>query len=131
MLHQLNVSSNTYNGAIMNSGNSLSLKINLLRELTTVLAEQVQALNVPQQINISSGINLHDEVRRFEIEMITSALRYTNGHQRAAARLLGLKPTTLNAKMKLYQITLKPNGYSLETDENQEASDVKELTTFD
>lgn len=131
MLHQLNVSSNTYNGAIMNSGNSLSLKINLLRELTTVLAEQVQALNVPQQINISSGINLHDEVRRFEIEMITSALRYTNGHQRAAARLLGLKPTTLNAKMKIYQITLKPNGYSLETDENQEASDVKELTTFD
>lgn len=131
MLHQLNVSSNTYNGAIMNSGNSLSLKINLLRELTTVLAEQVQALNVPQQINISSGINLHDEVRRFEIEMITSALRYTNGHQRAAARLLGLKPTTLNAKMKLYQITLKPNGYSLETGENQEASDVKELITFD
>lgn len=130
MLHQFNVSSNTYNEAIMHSGNSLSLKINLLRELTTVLAEQVQALSVPQPINISDGINLHEEVRRFEIDMITSALQYTNGHQRAAARLLGLKPTTLNAKIKLYQISSRPNDYSSEANENQDASDVKELTIF-
>jgi DNA-binding NtrC family response regulator len=131
MLSQLNVSSNIFNeGATAASVSPLSLKINLLRELTTVLAEQVQSLNVPQPINIQGGINLHDEVRRFEIEMIKSALLFTNGHQRAAARLLGLKPTTLNAKLKLYKITFKHFDYSSDTNTNQDASDVKELTTF-
>lgn len=131
MLGQLNVSSNTFNEATASqSVNPLSLKINLLRELTSALAEQVQSLNVPQPVNIQSGINLHDEVRRFEIDMITSALRYTNGHQRAAARLLGLKPTTLNAKLKLYKITFKQYEYSSDANDNQDTSDVKELTTF-
>jgi DNA-binding NtrC family response regulator len=108
MLNQFNYSSNAINGAaVVPTGNSLSLKINLLRELATTLVEQVQSITVSQSINISSGVNLHDEVRRFEIEMIKSALQYTGGHQRSAARLLGLKPTTLNAKMKLYKINYK------------------------
>lgn len=132
MLSQLTISSNTFNEAATTSptANPLSLKINLLRELTTALAEQVQSLNVPQPINIQSGINLHDEVRRFEIDMIKSALQYTNGHQRAAARLLGLKPTTLNAKLKLYKITFKQFDYSSDANGNQDSSDIKELTTF-
>jgi len=49
-------------------------------------------------------MNFYEEVRRFEIRLITRALRRTHGKQTAAARLLGLKPTTLNAKMKQYQM---------------------------
>ena len=49
-------------------------------------------------------MSFYDEVRRFEIGLITQALRRAQGQQRAAARLLGLKPTTLNAKMKQYQM---------------------------
>ena len=49
-------------------------------------------------------MSFYDEVRRFEIGLITRALRRTQGRQKAAARLLGLKPTTLNAKMKQYQM---------------------------
>jgi DNA-binding NtrC family response regulator len=49
-------------------------------------------------------MSFYDEVRRFEIGLITRALRRTQGRQTAAARLLGLKPTTLNAKMKQYQM---------------------------
>ena len=49
-------------------------------------------------------ISFYEEVRRFEIGLITRALRRAHGKQTAAARLLGLKATTLNAKMKQYQM---------------------------
>jgi DNA-binding NtrC family response regulator len=49
-------------------------------------------------------MSFYEEVRRFEIGLITRALRRAHGRQNAAARLLGLKATTLNAKMKQYQM---------------------------
>ncbi len=49
-------------------------------------------------------MSFYEEVRRFEIGLITRALRRAHGKQNAAAQLLGLKPTTLNAKMKQYQM---------------------------
>ena len=49
-------------------------------------------------------MSFYEEVRRFEIGLITRALRLAHGKQSMAARLLGLKPTTLNAKMKQYQM---------------------------
>lgn len=54
--------------------------------------------------------NLADEVERFEAELITSALIETGGRQRPAARLLGMNITTLNRKLKRYQI--KPHQFS-------------------
>jgi hypothetical protein len=50
-------------------------------------------------------IDFYEEVRRFEIEMIQSALRRAGGVQTEAAALLGLKPSTLHAKLKLYQLS--------------------------
>ena len=52
----------------------------------------------------SAEVSFYEEVRRFEIGLITRALRRAHGRQNAAARLLGLKATTLNAKMKQYQM---------------------------
>ena len=49
-------------------------------------------------------MSFYEEVRLFEIRLITRALRLAHGKQNMAARLLGLKPTTLNAKMKQYQM---------------------------
>ena len=49
-------------------------------------------------------MSFYEEVRRFEIGLITRALQQAQGKQRAAARLLGLKATTLNAKMKQYRM---------------------------
>jgi DNA-binding NtrC family response regulator len=43
-------------------------------------------------------------VRRFETDLIRWALMRTGGHQRRAARILNLKVTTLNAKIKRYRI---------------------------
>ena len=54
--------------------------------------------------DISRGVNFYDEVKRFEIDLIRRALDQTAGHQSRAARLLGLNATTLNSKIKSYNI---------------------------
>ncbi|HZI17497.1 MAG TPA: sigma-54 dependent transcriptional regulator [Pyrinomonadaceae bacterium] len=58
-------------------------------------------------IDLSRGINFYDEVRRFEIDLIRRALDQTGGHQSRAARLLGMNATTLNSKIKTYNIQLR------------------------
>jgi len=55
-------------------------------------------------VNISRGVSFYDEVKNFEIDLIRRALNQTGGHQSRAARLLGLNPTTLNSKIKTYNI---------------------------
>ena len=60
------------------------------------------------RIDVSRGIDFYDEVRRFEIDLIRRALDETGGHQSRAARLLGMNATTLNSKIKTYNIQLRP-----------------------
>jgi DNA-binding NtrC family response regulator len=59
-------------------------------------------------VDVGRGVNFYDEVRRFEIDLIRRALDQTGGHQSRAARLLGMNPTTLNSKIKTYNINLRP-----------------------
>lgn len=49
-------------------------------------------------------IRIRDEVQRFEANLIRSALRYTGGRQRRAARLLGMNVSTLNSRIKRYRL---------------------------
>jgi DNA-binding NtrC family response regulator len=56
------------------------------------------------EIDIAHGVNFYDEVKRFEIDLIRRSLDQTAGHQSRAARLLGLNATTLNSKIKSYNI---------------------------
>ena len=49
-------------------------------------------------------IDFYKEVERYEIDLIKKTLRHTAGNQRRAAKLLNLKATTLNAKLKSYGI---------------------------
>ena len=55
-------------------------------------------------LDILGGINFYDEVERFETHLIRMALAETGGNQAKAARLLGIKATTLNSKIKLFKI---------------------------
>jgi len=57
-----------------------------------------------QPIDILGGISFYDEVQRFETHLIEMALRETGGNQAKAAKLLGIKATTLNSKIKLFHI---------------------------
>ena len=86
--------------------NSLSYRLGALRELTQVLMEEVTELETVKSLDLSQGINMYDEVRQYETALIRRALRLTGGNQKKAARLLGLLPSTLNDKIKRYQIQL-------------------------
>lgn len=57
-----------------------------------------------QILDLAHGISFYDEVSRFEIELIRQALELTGGHQSRAAKVLGLNNTTLNSKIKSYNI---------------------------
>jgi len=63
---------------------------------------------VAAAMGMGRGVNFYDEVRRFEIDLIRRALDQTGGHQSRAARLLGMNATTLNSKIKTYNIQLRP-----------------------
>jgi DNA-binding NtrC family response regulator len=60
--------------------------------------------DVASALDISRGISFYDEVSRFEVELIRRALDLTGGHQSKAAKLLGMNNTTLNSKIKVYNI---------------------------
>ena len=82
-----------------------ALKINTLKELTLALLKEVESLKEAQPPEGGrANVNFSEEVRRFETELIRWALLRTGGHQRRAARLLNIKVTTLNAKIKRYGI---------------------------
>ncbi len=67
-------------------------------------ASQAGGQRVAAQIDISPGISFYDEVNRFQIELIRRALEITGGHQSRAAKLLGMNTTTLNSKIRYYNI---------------------------
>jgi DNA-binding NtrC family response regulator len=48
---------------------------------------------------------LAEDVQRYEADLIRSALIQNHGHQVRTAKALGVKPTTLHAKIKRYGIS--------------------------
>jgi len=60
--------------------------------------------SVESRLRQTDQINFYEEVARFEIALIRNALQRTKGHQVHAARLLNLNSSTLNAKIKQYDI---------------------------
>jgi len=85
--------------------------ITTLRELTFKLLRKVESIGEVHMPDIESGVDFYDEVSRFEIDLIRRALVQTGGHQRRAARLLNLKVTTLNSKIKHYNIRVSGSVY--------------------
>jgi DNA-binding NtrC family response regulator len=81
-----------------------SVKLRTLKELTLTLLKEVESLKGGGTFEGRPGVDFTEEVRRFEVELIRWALMHTGGHQRRAARMLNLKVTTLNAKIKRYGI---------------------------
>lgn len=77
-----------------------------LSSLRDVAVELLNAVDYLKQTTSTSDqkLSLEDEVRKFEADLIRAALVRTGGNQARAARLLGVKHTTLNAKIKRYQL---------------------------
>jgi|SRR4051812_27807206 DNA-binding NtrC family response regulator len=92
------------------SQNKMDDKINVLRETVLQLLQEVESLTIAAPTGLKSGARLDEEVRQFEVSLIRTALGRTAGSQTRAAKLLGLKLTTLNAKIKRYHISA--SGYN-------------------
>ena len=69
-----------------------------------VLTRVEDDFSLDGQLDIGRGINLRDEVERFESKLIKRALELTRWHQKRAARLLGLNTSTLHFKIKKYKL---------------------------
>jgi transcriptional regulator with GAF, ATPase, and Fis domain len=93
-----------------NAPQSSQHKIASVKQLAIRLLREVQSLREVEVQSLDAGVDFYAEVSRFEIDLIKCALLQTAGHQRQAARLLNLKVTTLNSKIKHYNIALE--GFS-------------------
>ncbi len=78
-------------------------RLSSLRDVAVELLNAVESLK-QTAVTGEHNVNLDDEVRKFEADLIRAALVRTHGNQAHAARLLGVKHTTLNAKIKRYQL---------------------------
>jgi DNA-binding NtrC family response regulator len=94
-----------------NTTSELEHRVHQLTTLAKALATEIETLQIElsaardrdRRIDFDdNGIDFYDEIERFEIELIKTALDKCGGKQNQAARLLRLKSTTLNAKMKHY-----------------------------
>lgn len=88
------------------NGGQVNHRLKALENLAKFLSGEVETLvgglRVPE---IEQGINFYDEVGLFETYLIKRALALTGGNQSNAARLLGLKATTLHAKIRHYNLS--------------------------
>jgi DNA-binding NtrC family response regulator len=87
--------------------------LNSLREAAITLLREVESLASREEPHSTQRLGLQEEVQRYESELIREALQRTRGNQRRAAKLLGVKVTTLNCKIKRLGITVNgaPDPY--------------------
>jgi DNA-binding NtrC family response regulator len=85
-------------------------RLSSLRDVAMELLSAVESLKTTNANAENRTLRLNEEVRKFETDLIRTALVRTGGNQLRAARLLGVKHTTLNAKIKRYGI-MAGNGH--------------------
>ena len=95
-----------------NAGLELARQINRIDALKVLIRSLLDHLDDLTQPGSASeaDLSLQAMVRHFEAELIRQALMRTGGKQRQAARLLGEKKTTLNAKILRYGIRVEEPG---------------------
>src|SRR5207253_5504075 len=81
---------------------TLDSRLDALRDVALTLLHEVESLRSLRPPRGSEQPKLSEAVRRFETQLILTALEKTRGNQFRAARILGVKHTTLNAKIKRY-----------------------------
>ena len=96
----------------------VNIKLDALKKLAQALLVEVSSLEQKKAEVGRANLDLSEEVREFEADLIRCALVKTDGHQAQAARLLNIKPTTLHEKMKRYGI----QQFEVQKDEADEPS---------
>lgn len=102
------------------SSSVMNNRLEALKVLSQSLLREVEALksNAKSESEIieevkDGKIDLEKEVQKYEVELIRCALVRTGGRQRRAAKLLNVKISTLNAKIKRYGISTSGLEFAL------------------
>src|SRR6188474_3061537 len=106
---------------VIERGVVLTTATQIGRELIPDHVRTAPSFHVPHLTVPPEGISLRDVIANFERRLIESTLESTAGVQKEAARLLGLKPTTLNEMIKRHNILLPR-----ERDRDRRAKDLDE-----
>lgn len=92
----------------LKANNQAASRIEALKTLTKLLLHEIESL---AEISPSKGdlpkekvTNLNDTVQRYEVTLICNALLESRGNQSKAAKRLGMKTSTLHAKIRRYEI---------------------------
>jgi transcriptional regulator with GAF, ATPase, and Fis domain len=91
---------------VIERGVVLATEPTIGRDLVPDHVRNNPAFHIPPVAVPPEGINLREVIANFEKRLIESTLETTGGVQKDAARLLGLKPTTLNEMIKRHNILL-------------------------
>ena len=89
---------------------AIGLRLELLQNIVTLLTGELQKLRKDASFAESSGsldfpVRMPEEVAHYECQLILEALKATGNRQNRAAKLLGIKYTTLNSKIRKYKLT--------------------------
>ncbi len=84
--------------------NLLTQRIAEITDLVTSLNAAVRDLESTDLPALTDEFDFYTEVQRFEMKLIRGALRRAGGSQVKAARLLKLNATTLNNKLKTFNM---------------------------
>jgi two-component system response regulator PilR (NtrC family) len=98
---------------VIERGVVLTTSTRIGRELIPDHVRSSPSFHVPHLVVPPEGISLREVIASFERRLIESTLESTGGVQKEAARLLGLKPTTLNEMIKRHSIPLPRERRSL------------------
>ena len=78
--------------------------LSLIKALATSLISEINSLKVEDILIEEENFSLSEKVKEFEIKIIKLALIKTGGNQAHAAKLVGVKNSTLHHKIKTYKI---------------------------
>ena len=79
-------------------------KMEVLRSMIRSLLHEAALRTQPVHTDPEKGIDFYENVARFEIQLIESALEVAGGRQNRAAKLLNMRTSTLCSKMKQLNI---------------------------
>lgn len=105
-----------------------SIRIKLLKVLTLTLLRELEGVGAKPN-RVADEFNLQNEVEHFEAELIRSALIMTGGRQRRAAKLLGMKVTTLHSKIRRYGLNASIAPHSDHATSGEEPTAVEAVRT--
>ncbi len=83
---------------------SIAQKLEAINRIASIVLSEVESIR-SRSVSASGKINYYEEIQHFEVELILYALYQAKGNQRRAAQILNIKPTTLNSKVKRFNLT--------------------------